>query len=418
MNNFPNQPEQLKNSLNEVMDSPEQLADRIADIFECPITIEDSNHHVVSYSKHTEKIDEARIGTIMNRKVPDKVINGLWKKGVMPRLIDSDDPIIIPEMKEIGLGNRVAVSIRKKNEILGFIWAHTGDKKLSEEKLQLLKEAALLVKKFFLKRRQRKRKSEEGNKDFFWQLLTGDITDNNEIQQQAKQFNMVLEGKMAIVVIQFPANVTEQMEKHAYYLSETRVNVQVVSRLFDENKFIMLVRFIKEDHPSKLVTDFIHQFIEKISDQLNLQGILGSSGIVVEAPHKIKDSYKQAEKVLEMKAKFPEELQYTYLYDELGVYQFIDELYKIRKQQNNKNKYIEKLQTYDTKHRTSLLPTLRAYLQSDCNVYDAAKQLFIHPNTMNYRLKRIREVAELNLKDPNQKTAIYLDLIVENMTET
>lgn len=120
--------ERFKNRLNKEFDSADQLADWIGEIFECPITIEDSNHHVVSYSKHKENIDEARIGTIMNRKVPDKVISELWKKGVMSKLIDCDNAVVIPKIKEIGLGNRVAISIRQKNEILGFIWAHTGEK--------------------------------------------------------------------------------------------------------------------------------------------------------------------------------------------------------------------------------------------------------------------------------------------------
>lgn len=120
--------ELLKSRMNEEFDSADQLADWIGEIFECPITIEDSNHHVVSYSKHKENIDEARIGTIMNRKVPDNVINGLWKKGVMSKLIDQDEAVVIPQINEIGLGNRVAISIREKNEILGFIWAHTGNK--------------------------------------------------------------------------------------------------------------------------------------------------------------------------------------------------------------------------------------------------------------------------------------------------
>lgn len=415
MRNKPNHLEFLKNRLNEVFQSPDQLADWIGDIFECPITIEDSNHHVVSYSKHKENIDEARIGTIMNRKVPDKVINGLWKKGVMPKLIDRDEPVVIPQIEEIGLGNRVAISIREKNEILGFIWAHTGDKKLSEDELELLQEVAKQVRKFFLKHPKRNRKSEESYNDFFWQLLTGDIKDTDKLTKQAKQLNIQLEGDLAVVVIRFADEITEQIEKHAYYLAETQLQVKSLLRLFDGKEFIMLIRHHKKDDPAYLLAEFIKQIIEKISNQLALKNVSGSAGSFYDSAKQINESYKQALNVLNLKEKYPENLEDTFLFEDLGVYQFIEELFEIRKASHRQNKYIERLRLYDKKHQTSLTDSLQAYLNCDCNVYQTAKELFIHPNTMNYRLKRIREVSMLDLKDPNQKTAVYLDFIMESM---
>ncbi|MFC4559319.1 PucR family transcriptional regulator [Virgibacillus kekensis] len=405
----------LKNRLNEVYVSPDELADRIADIFKCPITIEDSNHHVVSYSKHKENIDEARISTIMNRKVPDKVINGLWKNGIMPKLIDSDHPVIIPEIKEIGLGRRVAISIRKSNEILGFIWAHTSDQTLSDEEIKLFKEASAYVRKFFLQSRQRRQKSEEGYKDFFWQLLRGDFRDSDDIHRKAKQFNINLEGNKAIVIISFSDEVTEQMEKHAYYLSESQVKVSVITRLFDDNEFIMLVRLDDEANPDQTINEFIHQFIQKMSKQLKLNSVNGSAGLFYHSAQNIADSHHQAVEVLRLKEKFPDKLNGVFLYEDLGVYQFIERLYEFQKQIHYQNPQIEKLRSYDKTHHTSLLHTLDVYLHCNNNVYQAAKTLFIHSNTMNYRLKRIREVSGIDLKDPNQKTTLYLDLIIESI---
>ncbi|WP_067729570.1 PucR family transcriptional regulator [Oceanobacillus damuensis] len=407
----------LRSKLSKVFSSPDQLADLIGEIFEVPITIEDSSHHIVSYSKHMKVIDEARMSTIMNRKVPDKVINGLWKNGVMSKLIDSDKPVIISRIDEIGLGNRVAISIRDRNKILGFIWVHTGDKTLSEEELRLLTEVAAQVKKFFLKQSKTNTQTREQYNDFFWQLLTGDMDDTKEIYRQAKQFSVELEGMLAIIVIRFTDDITEQLEKHAHYLTKHQLQVQVISHLFDGYDFIMLVRHYKKDDPAKLITDFINQFIDRISTQLQLTSVNGASGLVYKTASNIKDSYKQALKVLELKGNFPNELRETFLYEDLGVYQFIDELYEIRKSNHYQNKYIEKLRAYDKKHQTSLIRTLKMYLHCDCNVYQAAKKLIIHPNTMNYRIKRIREVSGIDLKDPNQKTTIYLDFIIERMQE-
>ncbi|MDO6451397.1 PucR family transcriptional regulator [Oceanobacillus profundus] len=411
--------ELLKSRMNEEFDSADQLADWIGEIFECPITIEDSNHHVVSYSKHKENIDEARIGTIMNRKVPDNVINGLWKKGVMSKLIDQDEAVVIPQINEIGLGNRVAISIREKNEILGFIWAHTGNKKLGKDELELLQEVAKQVRKLFFKHPKRNRKSEESYNDLFWQLLTGQIKDTDKLNQQAKQLNVQLEGELAVVVIRFEDQITEQIEKYAYYLAETQLQVKSLFRLFDSHEFIVLVRHHrKKEDPAYLLGEFIKQIIEKISNQLALKNVNGSAGIFYGEAKQINESYKQALSVLNLKEKYAKDLKGIYLYEDLGVYQFIEELFAIQKaSKSRKNKYIERLRSYDKKHHTSLTDSLQAYLNCDCNVYQTAKELFIHPNTMNYRLKRIREVAILDLKDPKQKTLVYLDFIMERMHE-
>lgn len=95
-------------TLNDLIDSPEGLADRIAENLGCPVTIEDANHQIVSYSKHEERVDDARTATIMRRKVPESVVNGLWKHGIMARLFESGRPVIVPPIEEIGLGRRLA----------------------------------------------------------------------------------------------------------------------------------------------------------------------------------------------------------------------------------------------------------------------------------------------------------------------
>jgi len=409
--------EELKRYLTNIT-SANQLADRIAELFGCPITIEDANHHVISYSKHKDDIDQVRISTIMNRKVPDKVINAFWKKGVMPKLIDHDDPVVIPEIKEVGLGNRVAISIRQNTEILGFIWAHPSNKAFTEEDMLLFKEAAGFVKKFFIRNLQRERKSEESYSDFFWQLLRGDIKSDDAITRQANQFNMQLDGDKAIVVIRFSDDITEQMEKHANYLSESQVKVHVLISLFDEHDFIMLIRFKDEVDSKQALYDFMKQFIHRISKQLKLNDVRSGAGLAYRSARHIEKSYQQALEVLKLQGKFPDQLNDVSLFEDLGVYQFIEMLAETRKHIHYENQHLVRLRAYDRKHHTSLLATLHVYLQCDSNVYNAAHQLFIHPNTMNYRLKRIREVSGIDLKDPNQKTNMYLDLIIDTIQDT
>lgn len=63
---------------------------------------------------------------------------------------------------------------------------------------------------------------------------------------------------------------------------------------------------------------------------------------------------------------------------------------------------LEALELYDEKFQTELRVTLSAYLHHERNQLEAAKDLHIHPNTMRYRLGRIREVAGLTLEDAEE----------------
>lgn len=396
-------------------DSLEGLADHIGEILDCPITIEDSKHRIIAYSKHEENVDAARMATIIRRKVPENVIHTLWKNGIMSKLFESDEPVIIPAIEKVGLGNRIAVSVRKNNEILGFIWAQTDDKKLGEDKLNLLKEAAKLVKNQLLQHQLKKTKAEEDYKEFFWKLLTGNIQRLSDIKRQADLFGMRLDGKLAISIIEFDREGNQKIEKHSNYLIETLQEVQVVCRLFDQNQLILLIRLTSHESSVKNLKQFIQSFIEKIKERLKLEYVRGSCGLIYNTPQQIDRSYQEALKVLELKEQFPNELKDIYSYQELGIYQFINELYKMRIRDQYQNYSIERLREYDKKHQSNLLITLKTYLECDNNVQEAAKVLHVHTNTLNYRLKRISEITDIDLKDPNQKITFYLDLKIESM---
>ena len=60
---------------------------------------------------------------------------------------------------------------------------------------------------------------------------------------------------------------------------------------------------------------------------------------------------------------------------------------------------LHRLQDYDRIHSTALLHTLTIYLLQEQNLHSTARQLYIHRNTLVYRLQRIRTLLQLNLDD-------------------
>ena len=65
----------------------------------------------------------------------------------------------------------------------------------------------------------------------------------------------------------------------------------------------------------------------------------------------------------------------------------------------------------DRERRSDLVRTLRAYFASGANVSGAADRLFLHRNSMLYRLERIQMLTGLDLKDPGACLALQLGLL-------
>lgn len=69
-----------------------------------------------------------------------------------------------------------------------------------------------------------------------------------------------------------------------------------------------------------------------------------------------------------------------------------------------------KLKDYDEANKTDYLHTLEVYLDYDMNAVQASNALYIHRATIIYRLKKICEIGQTDLKDKNE--LLYLELIL------
>jgi DNA-binding PucR family transcriptional regulator len=54
--------------------------------------------------------------------------------------------------------------------------------------------------------------------------------------------------------------------------------------------------------------------------------------------------------------------------------------------------------------------TLQAWLNYPGQPQQAAKLLHLHPNTLRHRMKRIGEIATLDLTDPRERLALQLQI--------
>lgn len=73
---------------------------------------------------------------------------------------------------------------------------------------------------------------------------------------------------------------------------------------------------------------------------------------------------------------------------------------------------VEPLVIHDRERRGDLVRTLRVYFASGANASEAADRLYLHRNSMIYRLARIGALTGLDLKDSRVRLALELGLLV------
>ena len=72
---------------------------------------------------------------------------------------------------------------------------------------------------------------------------------------------------------------------------------------------------------------------------------------------------------------------------------------------------IGRVEAYDRKHNSDLVRTLRVYFATNANASEAADRLYLHRNSLPYRLARAQDLTGLDLKDHRARLALQLGLL-------
>jgi sugar diacid utilization regulator len=71
---------------------------------------------------------------------------------------------------------------------------------------------------------------------------------------------------------------------------------------------------------------------------------------------------------------------------------------------------VVRMLAHDVEHETPYGESVLAYLAAYADVPAAAESVNVHPNTFRYRLRRVRELFDLDLEDPDVRLVVWLQL--------
>ena len=86
------------------------------------------------------------------------------------------------------------------------------------------------------------------------------------------------------------------------------------------------------------------------------------------------------------------------VYDELGPYKYLLRMSLDSSVRDSHRDAVARLAEYDRQRSTSLLPTLEEFLRRRGNISATAEALYVHPNTLRQRLRRIMEISGIDLR--------------------
>lgn len=123
-------------------------------------------------------------------------------------------------------------------------------------------------------------------------------------------------------------------------------------------------------------------------------------GSIVSSLSRLRAGYAQSLAAISM-AKYRQVPLYAYR--DMGFFRLLLAVDDAQLLNSYAQEYIGKLQDYDREHGSSYSDTLYQYLIHDGSIQAIASALFCHRNTVNYRVRTLKETFGYELDDPQTR---------------
>ncbi|MFC0561003.1 hypothetical protein [Halalkalibacter alkalisediminis] len=101
-----------------------ETAEYISTILEKSVIIENKNFELIAYSSPDHShFDSTQQKNILSKKCPVFIIERLEIEGIVQQLETKNDPIRVEPIEEVGLYQRVVISVKHNKQTIGYMGA-------------------------------------------------------------------------------------------------------------------------------------------------------------------------------------------------------------------------------------------------------------------------------------------------------
>jgi PucR family transcriptional regulator, purine catabolism regulatory protein len=253
---------------------------------------------------------------------------------------------------------------------------------------------------------------------FLDRVLLGDVGQQEAIQQGERFEHDMTQTHIAIVL-----RWRGQKDNPSLRRLETIVNAVVAlhrtsALVWQREKENEIVVFHATDAKDPVDTSLrlANRLIEEAETQVVGQQIAVGIGQPARDISTWRSTYRDAVQAMELANRLQTE---TALYiGDLGVYQLILSLSEREKLIHFCEGTLGPILEYDLRNNADLIKTLEAFFNAHGNLSQTAEALIVHRNTLLYRMRRINEIAEIDMERPETRLALHLALTIRRLLAT
>ncbi len=371
-----------------------EFAASMANILNRSITIEDTNLKILAYSL-IGPTDEVRSRSIEIGYTPPEVVSYLRKLGVFDRIQNDPKPQYLKPIPAMGIKfERIVAPILIGEQIYGYIWIIANGDSLTQLDFLAIERGAIVAALIMSRDMAVYEAEQRGKSNLIDHLIDPDAT---ELTMQSEEIleRLGVSGDFQIAnIINIHDDLTP-IRSISQILMEQIKKAGIKATIIERTKnLLVILNSTNEETTLRFV-----ELASKFAKQYEQPWIIGISSLTGSIEN-FRKAFNEGVDASRMGLILGNGHASTWFYSKLG---FLPWVLETPKEVINSNYYyriIESMDQYDNERGSEILKTLESYLSSFANAQEAAKNLFIHRNTLRQRLRKVDELWNIHLDDP------------------
>ena len=185
-----------------------------------------------------------------------------------------------------------------------------------------------------------------------------------------------------------------------------------------DSSFVVIINALSPDTTAEILRQFRANIVRRIPDQSFVIGV----GSALTGIRRLHLSYRRAKAAARMAEVFRTDGERNGFmltqFDTMGIWRLLSMVSDRQLLAEFEEEYLKPLEDYDAAHDSEYVRTLEYYLKYNGSIRQVADAMFIHRNTISYRMNHIREILGSPLDTEEERLCCLTACLIRHMRQT